>query len=1461
MIAYAAPVNPAGATTVTINQQPVDTIGYENGKATFTIAATGANPSSVVYQWQRYDTTATEWTNIVGATSASYVTPVLVQAGDDGSKFRCVVSNPGGSLAQKVSAVATLTVDLDTVPPTVELISGLPVSNEVLITFSEPMLLADNAANYSLTDSNNNTYIPSSVISLPDGASYILVFDSVGFQASQTYTVASSDVYDRAFNPVQVNGTFVGWYSQGGVVQNRVYFGNASMIFNTFTQAVANFPMKPDIIEYLNSVDTPVNRADAYMTAIRGYFIPPETADYRFRVVADDSAIMYLSTGPEYSSGLYSTNKAQLFDIEGSCAACGDGHYAPLVSLTANVPYYFELYLLEGGGGDYIHLSFTNNGPSGVYGTWGGTADVNLGNITSGFIAYGIPPDEAVIAQQPQNASVSDGTFAHFLAEGSVLCVPVNHQWQRYNTGTATWDNLSGETNPTLSFIAHRNTDNGAQFRSLVSLFGYGVRTSLVATLTVTPDATPPTLVSAAGSADGHSVLVRFSKLMDPTSIAAGDFTLNNGGSILSASLLADGLTAFVNTSFQLPGQVFTITVTGARDATENHNVILAGSSLTYTNPIYVPGAVRVRRYDGISGTAVSDLTGNALFPNFPTVDIFQDNMHSSPNLDNYGLYMTGYLVPPQSGNYNIYVASDDNSEAWLSSDATPANKRLIASVVGWTNDREYTKYPSQKSPTLSLLAGVPYYIEAYQKEGGGGDHLTVAYQFNGGAINDIAGSMIGQLSPPDPATTVSFVSEPASVAVNAGATVALAASAFSVPDKGLIRYQWQKNGANIPNAINTTYTTPPLSVFDSGSQYRVIAVVPGGVAISTNAVITVNKAESVPPQIAKVQTVDGRKVGVVFSEAVMGFSVLNSAAYTVTPVGGVKLTPVTGTGDVVVGFPATFGDPPQAAFSAPEGPASAVDGILRTKYLNFGMTNAGFTVTLGGGAKAIKAVRVTTANDAPERDPASMILEGSVNGTTFVVITNTALPTNQVRGYQNTVPIADPTAYLAYRVTFPTIADSTLANSMQVAEVELLGQPAAVHVTGVTLSADQTVAELTLSAGLQGAFQVSVANLTDTSANTNVLATASGTARPFEIMDTSAMANGDPNDPNPPYSFDYANMVDGFENINVGGSDIWNNQDGLNFIYQEITGDFDVSARIDSLFQSDYWAKCGVMAREGLAAPSRHYTVAATPPSANAGAAANRIQAVTRYTYNNASTSYDHFPTTNNGNDPLPYPNVWVRLVRQGGTFHALDSLDGVTWTEFRSDPDTFPPRIWVGIATTSHSPGNLTHAVVSEYTIKPAVLPPGQSNIVLNAVAAGGNLSTNLPGSGTGRTLNLLQGAQNGNATLVGGLLTYTANPGFNGTDHLVYVVTDANGTSIPINVYIPVGAFLPMLTIQPAPGAVVLRWPAQSSIGFQLMSKPDLTRTNWNPVTNVPAPLGSDLILTIPATDPMEFYQLQR
>ncbi|MEN6428797.1 MAG: LamG-like jellyroll fold domain-containing protein [Phycisphaerales bacterium] len=153
--------------------------------------------------------------------------------------------------------------------------------------------------------------------------------------------------------------------------------------------------------------------------------------------------------------------------------------------------------------------------------------------------------------------------------------------------------------------------------------------------------------------------------------------------------------------------------------------------------------------WDNIGGgTAVSDLTGNALYPDSPTSSAWLEVFQSpSGRADNYGVRARAYLTPPETGDYTFWVAGDDNCQLWLSTDDTAANATMIAQVASWTGVAEWGKEAGQQSAPQSLVAGQAYYIEGLMKEGGGGDSLDVGWA--GPGIGDATTIIAGQYCTP----------------------------------------------------------------------------------------------------------------------------------------------------------------------------------------------------------------------------------------------------------------------------------------------------------------------------------------------------------------------------------------------------------------------------------------------------------------------------------------------------------------------------------------------------------------------------------------------------------------------------------------------------------------------------------------------------------------------------------------
>jgi hypothetical protein len=131
------------------------------------------------------------------------------------------------------------------------------------------------------------------------------------------------------------------------------------------------------------------------------------------------------------------------------------------------------------------------------------------------------------------------------------------------------------------------------------------------------------------------------------------------------------------------------------------------------------------------------------------------------------------------------------------------------------------------------------------------------------------------------------------------------------------------------------------------------------------------------------------------------------------------------------------------------EGVANAIDNAP-TKYLNFDAadgTDVGFVVTPSVGATTVIGITIQSANDAPERDPRFVALEGSNAETApawndaaaWEPIVEIEFPPFTARFQIQEVFFPNTKCYLHYRWVVQEVQDVASANSMQVAEVELL--------------------------------------------------------------------------------------------------------------------------------------------------------------------------------------------------------------------------------------------------------------------------------------------------------------------------------------------------------------------------------------------------------------------------------------
>jgi hypothetical protein len=154
---------------------------------------------------------------------------------------------------------------------------------------------------------------------------------------------------------------------------------------------------------------------------------------------------------------------------------------------------------------------------------------------------------------------------------------------------------------------------------------------------------------------------------------------------------------------------------------------------------------------------------------------------------------------------------------------------------------------------------------------------------------------------------------------------------------------------------------------------------------------------------------------------------------------------------------------------------------------------------------------------------------------------------------------------------------------------------------------------------------------------------------------------------------------------IEGGGTDIWGGSDKFRYVRATggLVGDGEIVCRVNSVENTDPWAKAGLMIRETTAANSRHATLFISY--------GGRAALQSRATAGGATVS-----TSQAAAAPR-----WIRLVRSGNTFTGYHGADGVNWSLVGSVTIAMTANVQVGLAVTAHNNATLCTTVIDNVTL----------------------------------------------------------------------------------------------------------------------------------------------------------------
>ncbi len=171
-------------------------------------------------------------------------------------------------------------------------------------------------------------------------------------------------------------------------------------------------------------------------------------------------------------------------------------------------------------------------------------------------------------------------------------------------------------------------------------------------------------------------------------------------------------------------------------------------------------------------------------------------------------------------------------------------------------------------------------------------------------------------------------------------------------------------------------------------------------------------------------------------------------------------------------------------------------------------------------------------------------------------------------------------------------------------------------------------------------------------------------------------------------YPVAFAENADGSITMSGSGHDIYDAADDFRFAYKPLSGDGSIVARVDSLVNTNEWAKAGVMIRESLMDDARFAYMVVTP--SNGVEFGRRVfLGVTPETDVAAGVAAPQY----------------VKLTRKGDVFTAQYSANGSTWQNLTTAAGT-PVSVTmtgnplIGLCVTSHDTSQVTTAEFSAIT-----------------------------------------------------------------------------------------------------------------------------------------------------------------
>jgi 6-phosphogluconolactonase (cycloisomerase 2 family) len=445
----------------------------------------------------------------------------------------------------------------------------------------------------------------------------------------------------------------------------------------------------------------------------------------------------------------------------------------------------------------------------------------------------------------PAPMAVVAGAGASFSVVAAGLPTPTL-QWQR-RAPQGTWQDIPGAQGPTYNLSATTLTQDGSQYQ-VVATNTSGSVTSALATLNVVDQAAPPAISAVSGPltvVEGGSAV--FAATVSGTAPLSFQWR-RNGVDILGANtpiLRLDGVASAQAGSYVL--QVGN-PAGNVQSTAQQLTVAPAGAALP-TAPSIVTQPVSVLVNAGNTATFAVGASGSG-----PLAYQWRRNNLDIPGATD-AFYSIASVALSDAATYAVVVSNGAGSASSFNviltvNAAAPLQAPTITTQpgsivvapgmsvalgvgvqgsgpIGYQWLRNGTVLPGETQATLTIGAVTSFDAGSYQVQ------VSNAV---GGPVTSTAAQVILLGAP-------AIANQPANTSASEGNT-----TTFNVGATGsALRYQWTRNNVGISGATSASYTTPALTLADSGTVYGVIVYNGAGLVFSQGAVLTVNPAVIAP--------------------------------------------------------------------------------------------------------------------------------------------------------------------------------------------------------------------------------------------------------------------------------------------------------------------------------------------------------------------------------------------------------------------------------------------------------------------------------------------------------------------------------------------------------------------------------------------------------------------------------------